>query len=198
MRREAFAAFSLAVIAGAGVLAPTTAVADGRAHGHTNAHRLHTVAPQHFPNRFHGSRTVIVGTPLLGYGYGYGFGLPSYAYAAPVPDDPPMYAPPPPVYSPSAAYPPPPPPPSTLQRTVEFPDGHYELRGDGITVPYRWVWIPNPPTSPPPDAVPPPPPAPVRRSDIYRWTDSDGVVHLTDRWEKVPEAYRAQAKKTQS
>ena len=32
---------------------------------------------------------------------------------------------------------------------VYFPTGRYELRGDGINVPYTWVWIPNPPTAPP-------------------------------------------------
>jgi len=36
---------------------------------------------------------------------------------------------------------------------VHYPHGRYELRGDGIQVPYRWVWIPNPP--PPPPAAPP-------------------------------------------
>jgi hypothetical protein len=31
-----------------------------------------------------------------------------------------------------------------------YPHGRYVLRGDGITVAYRWVWVPNPPPSPPP------------------------------------------------
>lgn len=43
---------------------------------------------------------------------------------------------------------------------VIYPTGRYELRGDGITTPYQWVWIPNPPPPPPPPAVPPPPPPP--------------------------------------
>jgi hypothetical protein len=37
---------------------------------------------------------------------------------------------------------------------VQYSHGRYELRGDGVAVPYAWVWIPN---LPPP---PPPPPAP--------------------------------------
>jgi hypothetical protein len=92
-----------------------------------------------------------------------------------------------------------------MQTVIEFPNGRYELRGDGITTPYRWVWIPNPPTSPPadeappaPSVTPPAPAEPARRIDVYRWTDDEGVVHLTDRWEKVPEAYRTKAKKSPS
>jgi hypothetical protein len=38
---------------------------------------------------------------------------------------------------------------------VQYPNGRYELRGDGVYVPYQWVWIPNAPMIPP---VPPPPP----------------------------------------
>lgn len=34
---------------------------------------------------------------------------------------------------------------------VQYPHGRYELRGDGITTRYQWVWIPNPP--PPPTAA---------------------------------------------
>ena len=32
---------------------------------------------------------------------------------------------------------------------IEFPEGRYELRGDGMAIPYSWVWIPNPPVAPP-------------------------------------------------
>lgn len=38
----------------------------------------------------------------------------------------------------------------SLDRDVVFPEGRYILQGDGVNVPYRWVWIPNPPTAPPP------------------------------------------------
>src|SRR4051812_4120077 len=79
MRRAVVAAFSLAVVVAGAVLAPTAAVANGRhggraahhgQHGSSASHHLHTVAPQRFfpPRFFHGTRTVIIGTPLIGYG----------------------------------------------------------------------------------------------------------------------------------
>jgi uncharacterized protein DUF4124 len=141
------------------------------------------------------------------------YAVPPFAYAsAPSYSDPTQYDASPPVYdqpvvysSPAYAPPasatvsvapaaPPPPRPSV----VEYPGGRYELRGDGITVPYTWVWIPNPPAGPP-DAPPTGPPAsgeraPARRSQIYRWTDEQGVLHLTDRWDAVPPQYRTQAR----
>ncbi|MFQ5792614.1 MAG: hypothetical protein ACE5JI_19250 [Acidobacteriota bacterium] len=40
----------------------------------------------------------------------------------------------------------PPPQPSVIY----YPHGRYELRGDGVTTAYQWVWIPNPPPPPPP------------------------------------------------
>ena len=45
-------------------------------------------------------------------------------------------------------------------------------------------------------AQPPPPPRDEpqpRRSTLYRWTDRDGVVHLTDNASSVPPEYRAKA-----
>jgi len=42
-------------------------------------------------------------------------------------------------------------PPS--QQVLTYSEGRYELRGDGRTVPYYWVWIPagaNPPWPPQP------------------------------------------------
>ena len=44
------------------------------------------------------------------------------------------------------------PPPAPVQNEVVYPHGKYVLRGDGVSVAYRWVWIPNPP--PPPPAAP--------------------------------------------
>jgi hypothetical protein len=81
-----------------------------------------------------------------GYGYAWPYGYPAvlpypyYAY--------PYY--PPPVFSS-----PPPSPPSVplVQREVLFPHGLYVLKGDGVTEPYQWLWVPNPPALP----VPPPP-----------------------------------------
>ena len=119
---------------------------------------------------------------------------PVYA-APPVYSAPPFYAPPP-AY---AAPPPSPPPP--IPRVVEHPGGRYELRGDGMTSPYVWVWIPNPPAAPPPAPAPPAeapepslsPRAPAPRATTYRWTDNDGVTTWTDSLEKVPTRFRAQA-----
>lgn len=52
--------------------------------------------------------------------------------------------------------------PAPTVTVVQYATGRWELRGDGVTVPYYWVWIPAavvvaPP--PPPVAPPPPPPA---------------------------------------
>jgi hypothetical protein len=88
---------------------------------------------------------------------------------------------------------------------VAFPGGHYELRGDGVTAPYQWVWVPNPPSAPPaPLAAPPADAAPLaqppssdasrRGSQLYRWTDEQGTVHWTNRGEAVPTRYRKEAK----
>lgn len=43
---------------------------------------------------------------------------------------------------------------------ISYPNGHYALRGDGVTVPYYWVWVPAyaAPALPAP-SLPPPPPA---------------------------------------
>jgi hypothetical protein len=38
---------------------------------------------------------------------------------------------------------------------IQYPNGRYELHGDGIYTPYQWVWIPN--VAPLPPAPPPPP-----------------------------------------
>ena len=111
-----------------------------------------------------------------------------------------------PVYAPAAGgalalAPSAPPMPSVIQ----YPTGRWELRGDGLMVPYRWVWIPNPPSAPPasmPPAgepvAPAPPvasrPKPPGNTRIYRWTDGQGVLHLTDRLETIPERYRSEAR----
>jgi hypothetical protein len=72
-----------------------------------------------------------------------------------------------------------------MPRVVEHPTGRYELRGDGITTPYTWVWIPNPPPAPPPPSSGPERPVsdvlPTRQTQAYRWVDEQGVVHWSDR-----------------
>jgi hypothetical protein len=105
-----------------------------------------------------------------------------------------------------------------MPSVVEYPNGRFELRGDGMTSPYNWVWIPNPPPPPPvaapgpgyspPTAYFPPDPGyspPGRTSDdrptfssrrLYRWTDENGVINVTDRLDAVPSKYRSQAAQT--
>jgi hypothetical protein len=141
---------------------------------------------------------IVTTPPAEAYGPEYYPDTPGYYYDAPDSspaaysyDQPVVYTQP--VTVPVPVAPPPPPTPSVIQ----YENGRYELRGDGMTTPYTWVWIPNPPPPPPPAAPPaarvadnPPP----RQSRLYRWTDEQGVVHLTDRLESVPRQYRAQAK----
>lgn len=82
---------------------------------------------------------------------------------------------------------------------IEYPGGRYELRGDGVTVPYNWVWIPNPPSGPPAPAPPPTASGPsdqssARRSKLYRWVDEQGVLHMTNNADVVPQQFRKQTK----
>jgi hypothetical protein len=88
------------------------------------------------------------------------------------------------------------PPPAPAQppapSVVEFPTGRYELRGDGMSVPYAWVWVPNPPTAPPGSVER----SASRHGQLFRWTDDQGVLNVTDRLEAVPPQYRAQAKQS--
>ena len=139
----------------------------------------------------HGHGSVIVGSgPVVVYSPGYAPGYAVDGYA-----DPSLYAGPQYVAAPAptvAAAPP-------VPTVVEHETGRYELRGDGLTVPYRWVWVPNPPAAPPEVAAPPSPPsaelAPPRRSALYTWTDRDGVVHWTDNAGSVPQEYRSKVQK---
>lgn len=52
--------------------------------------------------------------------------------------------------TPPATYAAPPPAAAPAQGEVVYPHGRYVLTGDGVTVAYRWVWVPNPPAGPPP------------------------------------------------
>ena len=92
--------------------------------------------------------------PYWGYGWGWPYGYPVRPYAYP-------YYPYPyypyPYYPPAVAYRAPSPPPAApVQREVVYPHGRYVLKGDGVSEPYQWVWVPNEPTAPPA------PPAPQR------------------------------------
>jgi len=146
------------------------------------------------------------GATTVYYGPGYDWGgtgnypVTYYApqYYSPTYPAPAVYAPP---AGGSISVMPTPPTPSV----VPFSGGHYELRGDGVTAPYQWVWVPNPPSAPPaPLATPPTEPAPLAQppsSDpssrrLYRWTDEQGTVHWTNRGEAVPARYRKEARYT--
>jgi len=177
--------------------------------GHPFVHHHHAF-PHHFVRPFVPFFGVVV--PPFGYYAPYYSSLtypdPSY-YAPPAYSAPPTYYAPPVSYAPSYA----PPVRGTISvapvpNVVEYPNGRYELRGDGTTMPYTWVWIPNPP--PPPPASPPPspgsPPAgsrnqsdppPRRATSIYRWIDERGDIHLTDSLDMVPKKFRPQTKETQ-
>lgn len=136
--------------------------------------------------------TTVIRSPRSSWGVGYGvplvFGAPPVIYETQPPQQ--QAAPQPPVaYAPPAPPAAPPAPPGP--ETVQYADGRYELRGDGLAVPHRWVWIPN---------APPPPARAGRPAEdkLYGWVDERGVTHVTDKWEQVPPKYREQAKKNQS
>src|SRR2546426_8248139 len=157
----------------------------------------HRFFPHHFFPRF--GTGVIVSSPFF----------PIVASAPPaIESSPPVvYAQPPPSVSVA-------PSPLPTPTVIEYPTGWYQLRGDGVTTPYAWVWIPKPPPAPPSEAPPTVPPAqpstapsgprtvpPVqsRSSEssgkLYRWTDEQGVAHLTDRLNSIPERYRSEAQR---
>lgn len=144
-------------------------------HHHVNHHGA--FAPFVGTSGFIGGSSVIVASPAL----------PVVVDASPV-----LYAPPP-MWAPVAL-----PAPATLptQTLVDHPTGWYQLRGDGATTPYTWVWIPKPP------AAPAPPTEPTRLADsnvrdprgpAYQWTDDKGVTTWTNRLERVPKRFRDQA-----
>jgi hypothetical protein len=162
-----------------------------------------------FPNRRFGPFFPCCGGAVVypgWWGYGayadYSYYDPTLAYApAPAYASSPVYAPPA-VYGVDGSVSVAPAPPTP--RVVEFPTGRYELRGDGVTSPYTWVWVPNPPSAPP--APPPDPPgspssrapstrvAAAPRAELYCWTDERGVTTWTDQWDSLPERVRKQVK----
>ena len=143
------------------------------------------------PSKF-GNSVIVVPSPItpypppLPYGYGYGYDQsvgvsPGEMYGQP--DGMPI---------------PPPPSGTPTQTVIEYPNGRYELRGDGYTSPYMWTWIPKAPPAPP--AAPPvAPPVTTRQStaseDFFSFVDDQGVLHWTDRWDSIPEKYRSKAKR---
>jgi hypothetical protein len=216
MRSRIPVGMALALVAAALVL-PTTASAHGRRGGGGGAsvgasggrsggfvgrpgfnHGFNHHGFNH--HRFHSNSVIFVGPSPFWYSSTL-YSSPPVVYAPPPVYIAPQFvyqAPPPAAYYPSAPSAPPGP------RVVEFPTGHYELRGDGVATPYSWVWVPNPPSAPPgappvpaaPDAPPvgpsSRPAAPAPSKTIYRFTDDNGVTVLTDDINKVPDRYRIQ------
>ena len=39
--------------------------------------------------------------------------------------------------------------PGPTEYVVSYPEGRYELRGDGVAMPFYWLWIPAGKASPP-------------------------------------------------
>jgi hypothetical protein len=199
-----FRAVSLVVVSVLALI-PTTAGAGG--HVHRSASRAVVVSRFHhrvfiapFVHRrpFFPIVVTAIAPPFIATAVPPLYAAPAYAAPSTV------YAPPVAVDPPVAAAPATPPVPTL----IEYPGGWYQLRGDGATTPYTWVWIPKPPpppaaatppapTVPPPPAEPPAPPSSSSRSSspattLYRWTDDQGVSHWTDRRERVPEGARVQ------
>lgn len=152
-------------------------------------------------------RAFVVPFPIGFGGWAPFYGYPSPYYGYPPPygaacggasyDPTPVAFSIPPTYTPPIQAIPTAPPVPPMPEVVEFPTGRYERRGDGIDTAYRWVWIPNPPTAPPPRSEPgdaDTPPARPSPGRLFRWTDDQGVVHLTNLWQSVPPQYRQQAK----
>ena len=164
------------------------------------------VQPRPFVHRpFYGGSVIYSAPPVYYYAPSY----PPPAYY-----DPPTSYVPPSTYYPSSAYAAPSGGTATVTATpgvVEYPHGRYELHGDGVAAPYTWVWIPKPPTSAPPETIPAPPAptappesAPSKGTSesrpsgpLYRWTDEQGAVNWTDRFDAIPERYRGSAKQIQ-
>jgi hypothetical protein len=172
----------------------------GLNHPHSHGFRHHHGFNHHgFHHKHHGFR------PFSPWGVVTLYAPPLY-YGAPAYYPPPAYYTP--GYIPPAVYGAPAGGAPSTPSVIQHPNGRYELRGDGVTTPYTWVWIPNPPQAPPPAAPPaaPPagpsgsddPPSPTRYSKLYRWTDEQGVVHWTDRPAGVPPQHRPQATQTPS
>jgi hypothetical protein len=179
---------------------PVTAEAQHRGHG------VRSTQPsnhQRFHHRSFGSRVGVA--PFVPFGFysaATAYSSPPF-YDSSYDSSPPVMYPGSTAYAPTPAYPVPPapiyPPPQLqqdvdLQREVVFPTGRYVLRGDGITMPYTWVWIPNPPTAPPGGAAPDSGARDGERA-VYSWTDGNGVTTWTDRLSRVPPEYRASARR---
>jgi len=208
MKRLLILTLSLALAVGL-VSAPSLAVAGGHHHRGFHGGAVFVGRP-FFPHHHFFHRHFFFGSGFVGPFVPFGVvAAPVVVYSSPAV----VYTPPPVVYAPPVAYAPPPvasysspapaPAPPPMPTVIQYPHGRYELRGDGMTTPYTWVWIPNPPPPPAPPATPPaepqtgPMPSPTR-GQLYSWTDGQGVTIWTNRADKTPEGARAQAKRLQA
>jgi hypothetical protein len=139
-----------------------------------------------------------VGTTLLAAPY-----YDSYPYSYPAYQDP-GYAPSPYYQQQPQLYMAPP-----VPSEMCYTGGCYRLQGDGVSIPFRWVWIPAAPEGPPaPPAAPPAaapgpgafapadPASPRPIQQLYRWVDDQGVANWTNNREAVPERFRPQLRQT--
>ena len=153
-------------------------------------------APKHHHGHHHGGFAPFLGTS--GFIGGSSVIVTAPALPVVVETSPVVYAPPP-MWAPAAPVALPAPATLPMPTLVDHPSGWYQLRGDGATTPYTWVWIPKPPASPASSSEP----APLadsnvrdRRGEAYHWTDDRGVTTWTNRLEKVPKRFRDQAAAT--
>lgn len=201
-------AASLAALAGFTLIA--AGVSEGRPHGASAAGHRPAGRPAIGPHGFghshvgshvgpHGQRFVPrrFVSPFVGV-----YAAPLVYYAPPLYDPSTAYTPSP-YYDASAGYgygspgsgmisvaPSPPPPPPSV---AGYPTPRYDPRGVAMPPPYGPGFIPGPPPPPPPgDGQMSGEPAPARIGRLYRWTDEEGVAHWTDRWDSVPQRYRAE------
>src|SRR5713101_4771622 len=92
-----------------------------------------------------------------------------------------------------------------VQREVCYVGGCYRLQGDGVTIAYRWIWIPTVPNPPPPPPTAPPMGSPTSGApapdssvpsrptqQLYRWIDEQGVSNWTNNRQAVSQRYRSQ------
>lgn len=172
----------------------------GGMHGTGFQHRGGVQRNGGFQHKGNFHRGCCRGTAFVGWPVGISvFASPYYAY----PYSDPVY--PDPVDVPAPAYQPQPQlslaPPA--QSEPCYVGGCYRLQGDGMSVPFRWVWIPTVPAPPPapptaPPAAAPAPGAPVPADpassrptqQLYRWVDEQGIANWTNSREAVPERYR--------
>lgn len=190
------ARIGLLIVFTVAAVAPATALADARDYPGRlgDGPRVRGSGRTDFGHRHHHhhrSPVIVVPSTVVVAPSDYYAPPPPVYSPSPVTYAPPVSYPPPRAYAPSitsSAPPPPPPPPSVPPepQVVEFDSGRYELRGDGLREPYVWVWVPKAPAAPPGMAEARRPPA-----TIYRWTDENGVVTLTDDPMKVPPQFRA-------